>query len=212
MIGGVALLVGAASVAALWTYRRTWSVPLPAIRAVSDRAAIARGRYIVFGPGRCADCHVPDAGRPQLLRGEEAPLTGGAGEHTFIGTWSAPNLTSDRETGLGAVTDGQIARMLRHGVNRKGRIAPPFMDAYADLTEDDLVAVVSFLRSLAPAPGVPPRADVNFYGKLTLAYFLKPYAPSGPIVEHLEPPPRAHTAGTSPTRWRVVARATRRGT
>ncbi len=187
LIGAVVLLAGVASIAALWAYRRTWSVPLPAIRAVSDPAVIARGRYIVFGPGRCADCHAPDAERPRLLAGEEVALTGGPGEHTFIGTWSAPNLTSDRETGLGAVSDGQIARMLRYGVDREGRIAPPFMDAYADLAEDDLVAIVSFLRSLAPAPGMPPSAEINFYGKLTLAYFLRPYAPSGPIVEHVEP-------------------------
>ncbi len=187
LIGAVVLLAGVASIAALWAYRRTWSVPLPAIRAVSDPAVIARGRYIVFGPGRCADCHAPDAERPRLLAGEEVALTGGPGEHTFIGTWSAPNLTSDRETGLGAVSDGQIARMLRYGVDREGRIAPPFMDVYADLAEDDLVAIVSFLRSLAPAPGTPPSAEINFYGKLTLAYFLRPYAPSGPIVEHVEP-------------------------
>ena len=187
VVGAVALAAGLASVASLWIYRRTWTVPLPTTRGVTDAAVIARGRYIVFGPGRCADCHVPDDHRPDLLRGQEAPLTGSEGEKTFIGTWSAPNLTPDRATGLGAVSDAQIARMLRYGVSRDGRIAPPFMDAYANLAEDDLVAIISFLRSLPPQPGMPPRAAVNFYGKLTLAYFLQPYAPSGPVVQHLEP-------------------------
>lgn len=175
-------LVAAAGCAALYSqigYRKTWDRPLADVRAVSDPTVIARGRYIVYGPGRCADCHVPDEARPALLRGEEVPLTGGPGEHTFIGTWSAPNLTPDRETGLGRVSDGQIARMLRYGVNREGRIAPPFMDIYADLTEEDLLAVISYLRSIPPARGIPPAADINILGKLTLAYFLSPYAPAG---------------------------------
>ncbi len=76
----------AATLVALVRYRRTWDVPLPATRAVSDPEVIDRGRYIVYGPGRCADCHAPDVDRPRLFRGEEAPLTGGPGEHTYLGT------------------------------------------------------------------------------------------------------------------------------
>jgi hypothetical protein len=108
------------------------------------------------------------------------PLTGGAGETTYIGTWRAPNLTPDLATGTGAVSDGQLARMLRYGVNRDNRIAPPFMDVYANLTEADLVAIVSFLRSLPAQPGVGPGSQINLLGKLTLTYFLKPYAPDHP--------------------------------
>jgi mono/diheme cytochrome c family protein len=187
----VAAVVGALLVVAvafaLLRYQRTWDVPLPSSSAVSDPAAIARGRYIVFGPGRCADCHVPDEARPALLRGEEAPLTGGTGESTYIGTWSAPNLTPDLATGIGSVSDGLLARMLRYGVNRSGQIAPPFMDAYANLTEEDLVAILSYLRSLPAAPGIPPRRSLNLLGKITLAYFLEPYAPAGTPPAHLEP-------------------------
>src|SRR5438876_7983471 len=113
---GVLVLIAAiATLYALVSYRRTWDRPLPAVRAVADLAAIARGRYIVYGPGRCADCHSPDAARGRLFQGEEVPLTGGSGEAIYIGTWSAPNLTPDMTTGLGAVSDGQIARMLRYG-------------------------------------------------------------------------------------------------
>jgi hypothetical protein len=70
---------------------------------VQDPAASARGRYIVYGPGRCADCHAADAARPQLLLGEDVPLTGGSGETTSLGTWRAPNLTPDPATGVGHV-------------------------------------------------------------------------------------------------------------
>jgi mono/diheme cytochrome c family protein len=177
VVGFVVVLAGAAVAYALVGYRKTWDVPLPATRASADPAVVARGKYIVYGPGRCADCHTADADHERLLHGEEVPLTGGSGEVTFIGTWSAPNLTPDAATGIGAVSDGQLARMVRYGVNRHGTIAPPFMDVFANLTEEDLTAIVSYLRSLPPTPGVAPSANINVLGKLTLAYFLKPYAP-----------------------------------
>src|SRR5439155_1053958 len=58
---------------------------------------------------------------------------------------------------------------------------------FANLTDEDLVSIVSFLRSLAPAAGVPPRAQVNLLGKLTLAYFLEPYGPATTPLARLQP-------------------------
>src|SRR6266849_885890 len=98
-LGGLLLLVilvsASSALYALVGWRKTWNLPLPSTRAVADTAVIARGRYLVYGPMHCADCHTPDAERPRLFRGEEVPLTGGSGEKTFLGTWSAPNLTPD---------------------------------------------------------------------------------------------------------------------
>ena len=186
----VLILAGtAASLYALIGYRKTWDTPLPATHAVKDSAVIARGRYIVYGPGRCADCHAPDSVRPRMFKGEEVPLTGGLGERTYLGTWTAPNLTPDSTTGIGTVSDGQLARMIRHGVNRENRVALPFMDVYADMAEDDLVAVISFLRTLPSSPGIPPGKEINLLGKITLAYFLKPYAPETPPPASLPPEP-----------------------
>src|SRR5690606_36486691 len=146
---------------ALGAYTRVWDVPLPATRAVSDPAVIARGEYLVHGPAHCADCHAPDGAKEAMFRGETVPLTGGTGELTFLGDWTAPNLTADSATGLGAMSDGEIARVLRTGVNREGRIALPFKDTYADMAEEDLVAIISSLRTLEAQPGVAPRKDVN---------------------------------------------------
>jgi mono/diheme cytochrome c family protein len=180
---------GAALLYAMLAYTRPWDVPVPEAHASSDPAVIARGRYIVYGPGRCADCHSPDASRAALTRGEDTPLTGGPGERTYLGSWTAPNLTPDADTGIGRVSDGALARLLRYGVNRDGRIALPFMDAYKDLTEDDLTAVISFLRSVPPAAGIAPKASVNLLGQVALTYFIRPYAPEGPPPRHLDPAP-----------------------
>ena len=177
---------GGATLYALHAYRKTWDVPLPSTRASTDPAMIARGEYLVNGPAHCADCHAP--GKEAMQRGEIVPLTGGFGENTFLGHWIAPNLTSDNATGIGAMSDGQIARVLRTGVNREGRLALPFKDSYADMTEEDLVAILSYLRSLKPLPGVGPRKDVNILGKITLAYFMEPYGPKHlPIRKRFEP-------------------------
>jgi mono/diheme cytochrome c family protein len=180
------VLSGGATLYALRAYKRTWDVPLPATRASTDTAIIARGEYLVNGPAHCADCHA--ASKEAMQRGEIVPLTGGFGENTFLGHWIAPNLTPDSATGIGAMSDGQIARVLRTGVNREGRLALPFKDSYADMTEEDLVAVLSYLRSLKAEPGVAPRKDVNILGKITLAYFMEPYGPKRPPVrERFEP-------------------------
>ncbi len=182
-LAGILLLVGAAfTLYSLKAYQKTWDVPLPATRAVHDSAVIARGEYLVHGPAHCADCHAPDGAKQKMFRGEIVPLTGGTGEITFLGDWTAPNLTPDSATGLGALSDGEIARVIRTGVNREGRIALPFKDTYADMAEEDLVAILSYLRSLKPEPGVAPRKRINLLGKVTLAYFLTPYGPKHPPI------------------------------
>lgn len=179
----ILVIVVSVSLHAGHAYLREWDVPLPETRAVDDPAIIARGEYLVHGPAHCADCHAPDSAKARMFAGEIVPLTGGTGEITFLGDWAAPNLTPDSATGLGALSDGMIARALRTGVNREGRIALPFKDAYADMAEEDLVAILSYLRSLDAQPGVAPRKDVNLLGRITLAYFIRPYGPKHPPIK-----------------------------
>jgi mono/diheme cytochrome c family protein len=192
VVGGIVIAMAAAIISGSWLlYPRTWNRPVADTRAVNDPEVIERGRYIVYGPGRCADCHTPDEARPRLSGGETVPLSGGSGEHTYLGTWTAPNLTPDSATGIGNVTDAQLARMMRYGINRNGHVALPFMDAFADLTEADLVAVISFLRSQPAMRGTAPRAEVNLLGRLALTYFIDPYAPTRPIENSIAPEPTA---------------------
>ncbi|MCD6024933.1 MAG: cytochrome [Fibrobacteria bacterium] len=189
----LAVLAAAGAVlGSLGLYQRSWDEPRwnqagREVRASSDPAVIARGRYLVYASAHCADCHTPDASREAMFRGEEVPLTGGTGEVTYLGSWTAPNLTSDTVTGIGKMSDAQFARLIRHGINRENRIALPFKDAYADLAEEDLVAILSYLRTLPPAPGVGPRKEINLFGKITLAYFLTPYKPEGMPRARFEP-------------------------
>jgi mono/diheme cytochrome c family protein len=156
---------------------RTFDAPLPEIRASKDSAVIAAGRYLAFGPAHCAYCHTTAETVPALDRGEQPPLSGGAVFALPVGTFRTPNLTPDRATGIGAVSDGQLARMLRYGVRRDGRAAVPFMNYHA-LSDADLTALVSFLRSQVPVSHLVPPHDVNLLGKAVLAFVIKPIGPT----------------------------------
>ncbi|HYR29869.1 MAG TPA: cytochrome C, partial [Thermoanaerobaculia bacterium] len=95
---------------------RTFDAPYPSISASRDPKMIERGRYIAYGPAHCVNCHVPNSQNDDLRAGAKPPLIGG---HVFkgpFGSITSPNLTPDRETGIGRYTDAELARVLRHGV------------------------------------------------------------------------------------------------
>ena len=63
----------------------------------------------------------------------------------------APNLTSDPETGLGAIPDDAVARAIREGVSHDGRalFMMPWQN-YRSLSDEDVASVVAYLRALPP--------------------------------------------------------------
>jgi mono/diheme cytochrome c family protein len=177
-IGAVLLVVIVGLViTVLVRWDRTFDAPVPDIHASTDSAVIARGRYLAYGPAHCAYCHNTTETAAALDRGEQPPLSGGAVFAIPVGTFRTPNLTPDSATGIGAVSDGQLARMLRHGVRRDGRAAVPFMNYHA-LSDADLTALVSFLRSQPPVSHLVPPHDLNLLGKAVMAFVIKPIGPA----------------------------------
>ncbi len=200
-VGGVLLvLVLGLVVTVLLRWRRTFDVPLPDIHASTDSAVIATGRYLAYGPAHCAYCHTTAETAPALDRGEQPPLSGGFIFQIPPGTFRTPNLTPDRETGIGAVTDGQLARMLRYGVRRDGRAAVPFMNFHL-LSDADIRALISFLRSQPPVSHRVPPHDLDFLGKAVMAFVMKPIGPSNP------PPAESPPAGTTVERGAYLVTA-----
>ena len=187
VLAGLALIL---VVVVLIRAERTFEAPYPEIRATSDPKMIARGEAIAYGPGHCVNCHTPDAESKAVGAGATPPLSGG---HTFtlpFGKVYTPNLTPDRETGIGRRTDAQIARVLRYGVMADGRAALPFME-YHNLSDEDLTALVSFLRSQKPVRRVVPQHDLNLVGKAIIAFAIKPIGPASTPLAHT--PPEAPT-------------------
>ncbi|NII25183.1 cytochrome c [Pseudoflavitalea sp. X16] len=162
-----------------------FEAPYPAVKTSMDSAVIARGKKLVFGPAHCANCHVPAAMAAAVLRGEEVALTGGNEFALPIGKLYSKNLTP-HETGIGGMTDGEIARALRYGVNAKGNALLDFMP-FHNTSDDDLVAIISYLRSQPPVKSEVPRHEFNLLGKAVKAFLIKPVGPSGPVLQSIQP-------------------------
>ena len=105
-----------------------------------------RGRYLVSAVLNCGNCHTPkgpDAGK-LLSGGMRFDLP----EYHVV----APNLTPDRDTGLGRWSDADIKKALVEGMRPNGvRLAKVMPSAfYGIMSNDDLNAVVAYLKSVPP--------------------------------------------------------------
>ena len=148
---------------------RTWDAPYPDISASQDSALIEHGRYLVYGPAHCAGCHAPRSDVARLEMGEEIPPSGGEDFILPVGTVYTPNITPDPETGIGSYTDQEIARAMRYGVKRNGQALVDFMPFY-DLSDRDLTAIISYLRTVPAVRNERPQHEWNFMGKVVRAF------------------------------------------
>ncbi len=165
-----------------------FDAPYPEIKISKDSVVIARGKYLVYGPAHCAVCHTTNAQMEAVDKGEILPLAGG---HVFkipIGELYSKNITPDMETGIGKLTDQEIARTLRYGVGSDGRALIDLMP-FHNMAEDDLTAVISFLRVSEPVKNVVPENKYNLLGKIVKAFMIIPAPMEGEIPKHVEPGP-----------------------
>jgi len=113
------------------------------------QSAVERGSYLVNTIMTCGNCHSPK-GPPAAVAGKD--FSGGLrfDEPPFDVT--APNITPDKETGIGNWTDAQIKTLLLTGKNEHGIQAAEVMPTafYPILTPGDLDGIVAYLRSLTP--------------------------------------------------------------
>jgi hypothetical protein len=135
------------------------NVPAP------DKADPIKGGEYLTGIAACATCHsMTKKGPrkfddPRYLAGSEGPFT----DPGFGKVW-ASNLTPDRETGLGRATPEQIKQAIRTGVRLDGkRMAPPMsimIAHYSGIAEDDLDAMVAYLKARKPARHQVPEREL----------------------------------------------------
>jgi len=122
----------------------------------ADTALAARGAYLAAAAG-CADCHTdrPHGGRL---------YAGGRALTTPFGTFYAPNITPDLETGIGQWSDAQFLNALREGVRPDGSNYFPVFPypSFTKITDDDARAIKAYLFT-QPAVKQSNRAhDVAF--------------------------------------------------
>ena len=127
---------------------------------------LKRGEYLSEHVAGCTYCHTPQAegpNGPELVRGQK-----GGGQIFNIpglpGTVAAPNITPDRETGIGNFTDDQLARAIREGISHDGQTLFPMMPyvRFRRMSDEDLASVVVYLRTLPPIRNALPRTDIHF--------------------------------------------------
>jgi mono/diheme cytochrome c family protein len=111
---------------------------------------LERGRYLVEIAGHCANCHASRApdGRPIAGRG----LAGGWVMQEGPMRAVVPNITPDRETGIGSWTEAQIIRAIREGKRPDGsNIGWPMpIEFYRGISDTDVAAMAAYLRSVPP--------------------------------------------------------------
>jgi mono/diheme cytochrome c family protein len=125
--------------------------PLGSIADVPRSDKVAYGAYLAGPLGHCMECHTPMTKPP--MRDYKGMM--GAGGFPFHGPWGesiAANLTPDPETGLGKWTDTQIKTAITDGISANGaKLRPPMgYSYYKNISNDDLDAIVAYLRSLKP--------------------------------------------------------------
>ena len=142
-------------------------------------ALMARGKYLMDSVVACGNCHIArgEQGQPLFEKG----LSGGMlfDEPPFK-AW-APNITPDRDTGIGKWTDAQLAKAIREGVRPdKSIIGPPMpIGFYRNISDADLAAIIAYLRAQPAVRNAVPKSKYNV-----------PLPPSyGPAVKGVKAPP-----------------------
>jgi mono/diheme cytochrome c family protein len=128
-----------------------WNGSAESASASVSAAQLARGKYLVEFGG-CNDCHTPGSlvGKPDAAR-----YLGGSDvgfEIPNLGVFVGPNLTPDKETGLGNWTKEQIIAAFQTGTRPDGRQLATIMpwQAFSKLTKQDAEAIADYLMSLKP--------------------------------------------------------------
>ena len=110
---------------------------------------VKRGDYLANGILTCANCHSPK-GPPAAVAGRD--YSGGLSWDEPPFKVTAPNITPDKDTGIGGWTDAQISTVMRTGIRPNGVHVAMIMPTgfYHIMTDRDLDAVVAYLRTLKP--------------------------------------------------------------
>jgi mono/diheme cytochrome c family protein len=109
--------------------------------ACAGEELLEQGRYVFFAAG-CISCH--SSGRT---------VGGGRSLETPFGTFHPPNITPDREHGIGNWTSGDLMRALREGVNPRGEPYYPAFPypSYTRMTREDMQALYAYLMTEPPS-------------------------------------------------------------
>jgi mono/diheme cytochrome c family protein len=126
---------------------------------------IARGEYLVNNVSLCLDCHSTRDWK--LYSGPLTPGTEGMGGEKFGAELGIPGevyVKNITPASIGEWTDGELFRAITSGVNKNGEVLFPIMPypAYAQMAEEDIKAIIAYIRQLKPIQNEVPASSLNF--------------------------------------------------
>ena len=181
------LLLALVTVIALIGFFKVYLPPqyaAPQLKVAGTPEQIARGQQIVGVT--CTGCHSTNGQLPLSGGKDMAPDIG-----LPVGTIVPYNLTPGGP--LRDWTDGDIWRAIREGVDPNGRTLV-MMNAIGDprfLSDDDLQAVIAYLRSQPAVQNEPPQEGLSLVGLLLVGAGLVPGTP--PVTGTVTAPPQGPT-------------------
>ena len=138
--------------------RTKYDSSVTSVRVPTDSASIARGEHLVRNVITCTLCHGPDLGGSVYS------------SSAAMGTVAGPNLTRGRG-GIGSdYSDLDYVRAIRRGVKRDSTslIVMP-SEVFTHLSQEDMGAVVAFLKQVPPVDRVVPPSGFGPVGRALLA-------------------------------------------
>jgi mono/diheme cytochrome c family protein len=123
---------------------------------VNAQGNAQKGQYIAAAAG-CAGCHTDS-------KTGSVPYAGGRALETPFGVFFGPNLTPDKETGLGSWSEADFKLALRHGQRRDGaNYFPAFpYPSFTGMSDADIGDLWAFLRALPPTKKANRDHDLKF--------------------------------------------------
>ena len=151
---------------------------VPTELANADR--VTKGKYLAEATD-CAACHTAKGGKP---------FAGGRPFKLPFGTIYTPNITPDRETGIGAWSNAEFLRAVHKGIGRAGeRLYPAFPYAsYTLLSDADVLAIRGYLGTIPAVrqANIPNSFGFPFNQRWLMAIwgtFFNPNARFRPVAE-----------------------------
>lgn len=128
---------------------------LAAAITAAEETPVERGEYLVHAGG-CITCHTEDSD-------DAIPFAGGRALESPYGTFYSPNITPDRDTGIGNWSDEDFLNALWKGVNPEGdHYYPAFpFTSYTGIKRNDALAIKAYLFSLEPVHKVNREHDLS---------------------------------------------------
>jgi mono/diheme cytochrome c family protein len=118
--------------------------------AQAPKSGIERGRYLLEHVSLCGDCHTP---RNFIGVANRSLYLAGAGEKSGPLGQAVPNITPDKETGIGAWKREDTAELLLNGTkpdldNVQGLMAEVVEHGYKNMSKQDALAIADYLKSI----------------------------------------------------------------